>query len=84
MSRFRSKIWDPLLIVSQIISMQFQFYSSLLIVNFIFNKIVYALVSSEKYKIYSLNQIFDHRLVNFNDVNNSFVCLAFLSNSFLR
>ena len=83
-SKFRSKVWDPLLIVSQIVSMQFQFYSSLLIINYIFNKFIYSLSSTDKYKIYSLSHIFDHRLVNFHDVNNTFVCIAFLANSLFR
>jgi hypothetical protein len=90
-SKFRSKIWDPSLIVSQIVSMQFQFYASLLIINYIFTHFVhlaynrnYNSDSVSEQVVYSLEQIFDHRLVNFHNANNTFICFGFLINSLLR
>ena len=83
-SKFRSKIWDPLLIISQIISLQFQFYSTLLLFVCTFNSFSYYFLSNENYKTYSLNHIFDHRSVNFKNANNTFVSLSFILNSLLR
>jgi hypothetical protein len=81
-SKFRSKIWDPHLIISQIIAMQFQFYSSLLIINYLLNKLINK--SSSTNQVYSLSQIFDHRFLNFQNTYNTFLCLTFISNSLLR
>ena len=81
-SKFRSKIWDPHLIISQIISMQFQFYTSLLIINYLLNKLINK--SSSTNQIYSLSQIFDHRFLNFQSTYNTFLCFTFVSNSLLR
>ena len=88
-SKFRSKIWDPLLIVSQIISMQFQFYTTLLILNYILSRFVhfayntnYDRSENDGRAIYSLEQIFDHRLINFHNANNTFLCFTFILNAF--
>jgi hypothetical protein len=81
-SKFRSKIWDPHLIVSQIVSMQFQFYTSLLLINYLLNKLINK--SSSENQVYSLNQIFDHRFLNFQNSYNTFLCLSFISNALLR
>lgn len=82
MSKFRSKIWDPMLIVSQIISMQFLFYSSLLIFNYLLNEFV-NLANFSGQIVYSLDQIFDYRLLNLKNAHNSFVCFSFFFNSIL-
>lgn len=83
-SKFRSKIWDPLLLVSQIVSMQFQFYSSLLLLNFFINKFVNIAHSESDKSFYSLDNIFDHRMINFQNSNNTFLCFTFMINSVIR
>jgi hypothetical protein len=90
-SKFRSKIWDPLLLSSQIISLQFQFYTSMLILNYFLSRFVhfaydrnYDGTENTEFTIYSLEQIFDHRLVNFHNANNTFICFAYILNSLLR
>ena len=83
MTKFRSRVWDPALLVSQIISMQFQFYSTLLFVNYLLNRFLSATFSAQPV-FYSLAQVFDHRLVNLQTANNGFYCLAFLVNSIVR
>lgn len=82
-SKFRSKIWDPMLIVSQIISMQFLFYSFLLILNFLSNEFLNFTNLSDQVG-YSLDQIFDYRLLNLKNAHNSFVSISFFLNSISR
>lgn len=72
-----------MLIVSQIISMQFLFYSSLLIFNYLLNEFV-NLANFSGQIVYSLDQIFDYRLLNLKNAHNSFVCFSFFFNSILR
>jgi hypothetical protein len=82
-SKFRSKVWDPILIISQIISIQFQFYTSLLLLNYFWTIILNNIFGMENVQ-YSLSQIFDHRQISFKTTQNTFVCLTFLLNSILR
>ncbi len=90
-SKFRSKIWDPSLIIFQIISMQFQFYSTLLILNYMFSRFVHFAYNrnfngadTSNQVVYSLEQIFDHRLINFHNASNTFICFSFIINSLIR
>jgi len=81
-TKFRSKIWDPFLIISQIVSMQFQFYSTLLLINYLTNRFLVLFDLTEEN--YSLDHIFNHKLVNFGNVSNAFMCINLVLNSFLR
>lgn len=83
-SKFRSRPWDPMLITSQIMSMQFQFYSTFLLCNYIMNQFVNITNMSPEHIQYSLAQIFDHRLVNFKNSHNTFICFAYVANAFIR
>ncbi|CAF0899567.1 unnamed protein product [Brachionus calyciflorus] len=83
MSKFRSKIWDPLLLTSQIISMQFQFYTTLLFINYLCSKFLHVMTNSNPNNIYSLENIFDYRLVNFKSSNNFLLCLTFIITALL-
>ena len=83
MSKFRSKVWDPSLIASQIVTLQFQFYSTLLFINYLLNRFINAAFLSELAP-YSLSQIFDYRSVNFHSTSNGFVCFAYVINSFVK
>ncbi|RNA32681.1 SYS1 -like protein [Brachionus plicatilis] len=82
MSKFRSKIWDPWLITSQIISMQFQFYSTFLFMNFM-NAHFLNIFKANPTNFYSLENIFDYRLVNFKNSNNTFLCLNLIASSLI-
>lgn len=83
MSKFRSKIWDPWLLISQIISMQFQFYSTLVLINFM-NARLLNIFKSNPENFYSLENIFDYRFVNFKNSNNIFLCFNIFSTSLIR
>jgi len=83
-SKFRNRSWDPILIISQIISMQFQFYSTLLFCNYFSNQFVNLTNLSSETVQYSLSQIFDHRQLNFKSAHNTFICFSFIGNSLIR
>ena len=82
-SKFRSKIWDPQLIISQIISMQFQFYSSLLLLNYVLHLavLVYNNNVSDETNFYSLSHIFDYNHLNFKNRTNTLITFSFILNS---
>ena len=82
-SKFRSKIWDPMLIISQIIAMQFFFYSTLLLFNYLSNEFFNMINISESI-IYSLDDIFDHRYLNLKNIHNILICVNMVFNSISR
>ena len=70
---FRSTVWDPRLIVAQILSVQGFFYASLFIILFILTAIAD--------EINSLSQIYDYRETNLKSRHGFVVFLAFLINA---
>ncbi len=70
---FRSTVWDPRLIIAQILSIQGFFYASLFIILF-----VLTAVAGE---VNSLNQIYDYRETSLKSRHGFVVFLAFLINA---
>lgn len=82
-SRFRSNVWDPILIISQIISLQLQFYFTLAIIIY-FNHVFFNFLQINKNDFYSLDKIFNFKNINFKEISGRFNIVAFLANSLVR
>lgn len=79
-NKFRSNVWDPLLIITQIISMQCGFYASLLILVYIST----FFVSNTNDYFNTLDQIFDFNRLSFKSSHGYLLSFVFLLNSLIR
>jgi hypothetical protein len=82
-SKFRSTVWDPILLVFQIISMQLQFYFTLSIIIYLINIFFNLIQPKNDLYLYSLDKIFNFKSINFIEKSGRLVSFAFLANSFL-
>lgn len=86
-SKFRSNVWDPCLIIFQIISMQLQYYFTLSIIIFIFYNFLNIIMlnnQTSNLMVYSLDHLFNYKLVSFVQLNGRLISLAFVANSIVR
>ena len=82
-SKFRSNVWDPILILFQIISMQLQFYFTLALIIYL-NHSFTNFIKINKNDVYSLDKIFDFKSINFDEISGRMNTFAFLANSLVR
>ncbi len=82
-SKFRSNVWDPLLIVSQMISMQLQFYFTLTLLIYS-THLFFNLLQINKNDFYSLDKLFNFKMISFEEISGRFNIIAFLANSLVR
>jgi protein SYS1 len=78
-NKFRSNVWDPLLIIAQIISMQCGFYASLLILVYLST----FFVSNTNDYFNTLDQIFDFNRLTFKSTYGYLLSIIFLLNSLI-
>uniref|UniRef100_A0A8D0GGW8 Protein SYS1 homolog n=1 Tax=Sphenodon punctatus TaxID=8508 RepID=A0A8D0GGW8_SPHPU len=71
--QFRSYVWDPVLILSQIVLMQAVYYSSL--------GLLLALVDSLVQNTPSLDQVFSYEILGFSTASGRLSMMAFILNS---
>jgi hypothetical protein len=82
-SKFRSNVWDPLLIVTQMISMQLQFYFTLTLLIYS-THLFFNLLQINKNDFYSLDKLFNFKKINFVEISGRFNIISFLANSLVR